>query len=531
MRTTTAKMTMTTTFDLIITGGTVLDGTGSDGIAADLGVIGDRIASIGDLSGAETKETINAVGKTVTPGFIDSHSHSDAYLLIEPSAQSKISQGITTEITGNCGGSAAPLLGDYQMPSDWREHKYPGTWSRVGEYRDLLESIGPAPNVVLLAGHKAIRVAVVGHEHRDVRTDELIQMKELLAQCIDEGARGMSTGLIYSPGMAATQEELVELSRVVAERGGVYASHMRNEGSGVVEAVEEALEIGRQSGARVQVSHLKAAGQSNWHLIDKATGLIRDARASGQEVAADRYPYTSGSTELDVVFPDWAEEGGRDAIVKRLQTPADRERLRKELGEARTDEEWACITIGSTFHKDNRQYRGMPLPDVAEKLGLSIVDAILHLVETDRAMTGAFFFGMSDDNMMKVLAEPYVMIGSDASLRALSGPLSKDYPHPRAYGSFPKVLRMALDGKTVSLREAVRKMTSLPASQFGLDDRGTIARHKKADIVVFDSKTVCDTADYGNPHSLSLGIEHVIVNGVKTLENGKATGIRGGRFL
>ena len=300
---------MTTSFDLIISGGKVLDGTGADAIATDIGLRGDIIASIGDLSHAEAKQTIDATGKTVTPGFIDSHSHSDAYILIEPSAQSKVSQGITTEVVGNCGGSAAPLLGEYQMASDWREHEYPGTWSTVAEYRTLLESVNPAVNVVLFAGHKAIRVAVVGYDHREVTSDELSQMTKLLEQCIDEGARGISTGLIYAPAMYATTDELIALASVAAKQNCLYASHMRSEMGGVIDALEEALEIGRRSGATVQVSHLKASGRANWHLIDKAFELIRSARDEGINVAADRYPYTSGSTELDIIFPDWAEEG------------------------------------------------------------------------------------------------------------------------------------------------------------------------------------------------------------------------------
>jgi len=518
-------------FDIKITGGQVLDGTGRAAAILDVGITGDRITETGDLSKASAKVTVSASGKYVCPGFIDAHSHSDTYLLIEPSAPGKITQGITTEVVGNCGASAAPLTGSYRMPSDWIDKEYPGKWNSVAEYRKLLETVKPAPNVVLLIGHNTVRVGVAGYEHRALTDSELQVAKRLLEKGLDEGGRGLSTGLIYAPAMFASREELVELAKVAARHGGIYTTHMRSEGKGLIQAIEETISIGEAAGIRVEISHLKTSGRKNWPLVDKALQLIREARKSGMEVAADRYPYIAGCTDLDVVFPDWAEEGGREATLKRLKNPSDRKRIREELLESRPESDWATVTIGSTDHPDNRKFQGMPVPDIASKLGLNAVDTILYLAESDKLKTAAFFGGMCEENMIKIFGESWVMLGTDASVRAPTGPLSHDYPHPRAYGSFPKFLRMAIDGKTVALPEAIRKMTSLPAEHFRLQDRGTIAVGKKADVVIFDAQKIRDLATYAAPHQLSEGIETVIVNGVLTLDNGKFTGNRGGKLL
>lgn len=518
-------------FDLLIKSGSVIDGSGAQPVVMDVGLNGDTITAMGDLAQAESRDTIDASGMAVCPGFIDAHSHSDAYLLIEPGAPSKIFQGITTEVIGNCGASAAPLVGDYHMPSDWRDKEYPGKWSSVSEYRQLLEQCRPALNAVLLIGHNTLRVGVAGYENRTLTEDELRRMKALLEKSLDEGGHGLSTGLIYTPGMYASTEEIIELAKVVHRHGGVYTSHMRSEGKKLLEAIGEAISIGKESGVRVEISHLKTAGRSNWGLVDSALDLIKMARQQGMDVCADRYPYVSGNTELDVIFPDWAEEGGPEATLARVKDISARARIRQELTAKYNDEDWAGITIGSTFHLDNRKYQGKPLVKVAENLGMEPVDAALYLVESDEVKTGAFFFGMSEDNMELILKEPYVMLGTDASLRSTKGVLSRDYPHPRAYGSFPKFLKMVRDKKMMPLEEAVRKMTSLPALQFGLQDRGLLEKGKKGDIVVFRPETITDMATYADPHRLSTGIEHLVVNGIHTIAAGNATGLRGGKFL
>lgn len=519
------------TFDHKIVGGLLLDGTGAPARRADLGVRGDRIAALGDLTAAAARRTWRADGRYVCPGFIDAHSHSDAYLLIEPSAPSKIYQGITTEIVGNCGASASPLIRRDCLPSDWQAHPYPGEWKTTAEYVALLERVRPAPNVMLLIGHGKLRAWVVGLENRAATPDELRAMERLLDQCLAEGGRGLSTGLIYAPGLFASREELVALAHVAARHDGLYTTHMRSESGHLLEALEEAIAIGRASGARVEISHLKTAGRAHWPLLDRALDLIRAARAEGLAIAADRYPYTSANTDLDVIFPDWAVTGGRDAVLRRLHDPADRQRLRDELTASRTPDYWETVTIGSTSHPDNTRFRGRPLSEVAAELRLPPAEAALLLIERDALRTSAFFFGMSEDNMWKILAEPFVMLGTDASLRAPTGPLGEDHPHPRAYGSFPRFLRAALDGKTVPLPEAVRKMTSLPADHFRLKDRGRLTAGGMADLIVFDPTTVSDRATYAAPHQLAVGLELVMVNGVVTLEPAGLTGQRAGRVL
>lgn len=517
--------------DLKITGGQVLDGTGAPPVRADVGVAGDRIADVGNLSAAEARTSIDAAGRWILPGFIDVHSHSDSYLLIEPSARSKLYQGVTTEIVGNCGASAAPRIGGYPMPSDWREKKYPGEWRTVAEYRRLLDGVKPAVNVVLLIGHNALRAGVVGYDNRAATADELQTMIAWLERSIEEGGVGLSTGLIYPPGMFAPREEIEALARVVARRGGIYTSHMRSEGARLLEALDETIGVGRAAGVRVQVSHLKTSGRKNWHLVDAALERIRAAQAGGVEVAADRYPYTASSTDLDVVLPDWAAAGGREAILGRLRDPAQRKRIRDALTTSRDAAYWQSVMVGSTHHPDHERFKGLSLPDIARELGVEPVDAVLQLIDKDELRTGGIFFGMSEDNLWKILREPWVMIGSDASVRAPDGPLSKDHPHPRGYGAFARFLRAALDGKTVGLPEAVRKMTSLPADQFRLRDRGRIAKGKLADVLVVDPIRVREAATFGKPHQLAEGFDAVIVNGVTTLSDGRLTGQRAGRFL
>ncbi|MBI2437591.1 MAG: amidohydrolase family protein, partial [Lentisphaerae bacterium] len=414
--------------DYKISGAKVLDGTLAEPIQSDVGVAGDRITAIGDLSRAEAAAVINAEGRYVAPGFIDVHSHSDAYLLIEPSAPSKLYQGVTTEIVGNCGASAAPLDDPAWLPSDWRDQVYPGAWRTVADYRELLERARPAPNVMLLIGHGKLRSWVMAYQDRPATPDERRTMSRLLEQSLDEGGRGLSSGLIYPPGRFAAPEELADLGAVAARRGGIYTTHMRSEGNRLLEAIEETLDLARRTGVRIEISHLKTSGRSNWSKVDAALELIRRARAEGLEVAADRYPYTASGTDLDVILPAWAQEGGRDAVLRRLRDPADRARLRQDLASARPgDDDWEAITVGSTRETS---FRGQPLLEVARMLGVDPGEAALRLMEADELKTSAFFFGMCEENLWKILAEPYVMLGSDASVRAISGPLNRDFPHP-----------------------------------------------------------------------------------------------------
>jgi len=420
--------------DLIIKEGQVYDGRGGEPVCCDVGITRDKITAIGDLSHAEADVIISAKGCIVCPGFIDVHSHSDAYLLIEPDAPSKIFQGITTEVIGNCGASCAPLTGEYRMPSDWADKSFPGIWGSVGEYRELLESIKPAVNVYMLIGHNTLRAGVLGYENRPATVDELSIMVQWLEHSMDEGVRGLSSGLAYPPGLFADQEELQYLARVVAAKEGLYTSHMRSEGAELLESIQETIRVGREAGIRVQISHLKTSGKANWGKIDRALELIQQARAEGVDVAADRYPYLASCTDLDIIFPAWAEEGGREAILARIRDAETARRIIDEIAEGRTDDDWQSVMIGNTVHPDTLPFRGSSVLEVAQVLKKTPAEAVLHLLHLDNLQTGGIFFGMNEDNMWRILREEYVMIGSDASIRAIEGPLSLDHPHPRAYG-------------------------------------------------------------------------------------------------
>ena len=538
-------------FDLKIINGRVFDGTGDAETSGDIGITGDSIAAIGDLAEANAKETIDATGCIVCPGFIDAHSHSDTYLLIEPSAASKIYQGITTEICGNCGASAAPLNGDYKMPSDWLDKDYSRIgqagmpapqsapqveqasrpahppWSTVADYRERFAEAQPAINAALLVGHNTLHAGICGYEPRAATTDEMKRMRKTLEQALDEGAIGLSSGLIYPPGSAVPREEIIELAKVVAKHDGLYTTHMRSESDRLIEAIDESIDIAERSGARLQISHLKAAGKANWGKLDQAIERLRRGDHEGRPYGADRYPYTAGCTDLDIVLPDWASHGGRDAVLARLRDPETRKKLRTELMECPPGR-WDDVMIGSTQFE---QFKGKYLPEVSDSLGLGEVDALLHLIDSDDLKTGGIFFGMSEKNMWRVLAEPYVSLGSDASLRAPWGPLSRDHPHPRAYGSHSKFLRAALDGQTVRLTEAIRKMTALPAKQFSLKKRGLLKEGYFADIAIFEPDAIKENTTYANPHQLSSGVRHVIVNGAYSLKNGKHMENCHGQFL
>ena len=518
-------------FDLLICNGSVLDGTGAEAVRADVGICGERIKAIGDLSLADAETVIDASGQIVCPGFIDVHSHSDAYLLIEPRASSKVFQGITTEVCGNCGASAAPRLGDALLPSDWQDKPFPGSWSTVAEYRTLFDQANPAVNEALLIGHNTLHRGVAGYEPRGATPEELKEMCRALEQALDEGGCGMSTGLIYPPASAVPQEEILALTKGVAGRGGIYTSHMRSEGDRLLEAIDEALDIGRRAGVRVQISHLKASGKKNWHKLDAALEKIERARAEGIAVAADRYPYTAGCTDLDITLPAWALYDGREAVLTRLRDSETRRKIRREILEERGEFGFSTVMIGSTEHPELQSFKGLKLAEAAERLGMEPVDALLHIIEKDELRTGGIFFSMNEENMWKVLQTPWVMVGCDASLRAPNGILSTDHPHPRAYGSFTKLLRAALDGQTVMLPEMVRKMTSLPAEQFALRNRGVLKKGNAADVVVWNPKQLKENTSYGSPHRLSDGVQCLIVNGTLTIHNGELTGLRKGHFL
>jgi N-acyl-D-amino-acid deacylase len=535
-------------FDLIIRGGRLVDGTGVPERGADVAVTGERISAIGDLSGAQAPRVIDASGLVVAPGFIDAHAHSDAYLLLEPDAPSKLSQGITTEVNGQCGGSAVPRLGQARLSSDWASQTYPShlagyvkwaespgpTWTTVAGYRELFDAVRPAVNTVQFLGHNTLRAGVMGYEPRAATPDEVREMRRRLEQALDEGGWGFTTGLLYPPGKHAADDEVLALVRAAAARGGVYATHMRSEGDQLLESLDDVVRLARETGVRAQISHLKTSGRDNWHKVEAALARINAARGEGLHVHADRYPYTAAGTDLDVVLPDWASAGGRDAILSCLRHAETRRRVEDALNEEGRD--WSEVMVGGGWSDEVRRFSGRTVAEAAQALGLTPGATACRFIDLDETRTGAFFFGMCEENLRRIYGEPWVMAGSDASVRAPWGPLGKDHPHPRAYGTMPRFLRV-MQGyasgleRIGSLEEAVRRMTGLPAAAFGIRGRGVLRVGAFADLAVFDEAAFCDQATYAKPHQFSVGMRQVVVNGAVSYDSGQFTGERRGRFL
>ncbi len=530
-------------FDVVIRQGTVVDGTGAAAHVADVAVHNDRIAAIGDLSQAEASTTIHAQGRLVCPGFIDAHSHSDTYLLLEPDAPSKLSQGVTTEINGQCGGSAAPRFGVARLPSDWASRVYPSlaaepstqpgpTWSTVAEYRALFDAVKPAINTVQFIGHNTLRAGVMGYEPCVATADDVALMQQRLEQALDEGGWGLTTGLLYQPGKYAQPQEIEALARTVAARGGLYATHMRSEGERLLESVDEVLRLARATGIHVQISHLKTSGRNNWFKIDALLEKLNAARAEGVWLHSDRYPYVAAGTDLDIVLPEWASAGGNPVILKTLRDPALRLRVEAELNAS--ERTWSEVMVGGCWSDTTRPYQGRCIAELCEEFGVSPGEIVCRIIDADDCRTGAFFFGMSEENLRRIYAQPWIMPGSDASLRAPWGVLGIDWPHPRAYGTMARFYRTLTggDGKAIASREeTIRRMTSLPAHAFGIDQRGVIRCGAYADLVVLNESAFADRATYEAPHQFCTGIEQVFVNGCLSYDQGSFTGQRRGRFL
>ena len=484
--------------------------------------------------------SIDAEGCLVTPGFIDVHAHSDTYLLIEPDAPSKISQGITTEINGNCGGSCAPRFGEARLSGDWSSMTYPlpgggtasgpgPTWRSLAEYRELFDETRPAINSVQLTGHNTLRASVMGYAPRRAEPDETAAMCRLFEKCIDEGSSGLSTGLVYQPGKWCGREELASLLETAAKRGKFYTTHMRSEGDRIEEAIDEVLDLAAATGVRTEISHLKTAGRRNWGKIDAVLEKLQKAVDAGLILGSDRYPFCAAGTELDFVFPDWAQAGGAVAELERLRDPVLRARIVEETAASREDLE--DIMIGGGWSGLTRPWSGRTLGEAAKALGKSPAETACDFVLADGARTGAFFFSMSEENMRKILSMPWVAPGSDASLRAPYGPLGADHPHPRAYGTMPEFFRIAGENSSGGICETVRRMTSMPAKRFGLKMRGRLEEGCFADIAVWDPRRFANDATYSDPHRFCKGMKAVLVNGVLSYADGRPTGRRAGRFL
>jgi len=523
-------------FDVVIRGGSILDGTGGPAWKADLGLAGDTIVGLGEIAAEQGRLVVDATGLHVAPGFIDIHSHSDDAILRYPTADSRTRQGITTEVTGNCGFSIAPLegLGAQERRADLLEdYGIEATWTGVASYLRALEELRMSVNQALLLGQGVLRENAIGPADRALTPEELGQVVRSVEVGMDEGAFGLSTGLEYTPGIFTPTDEIVALARVVGRRGGLYASHIRNEETALLAAIDEAIEIGRRSGARVEISHLKAAGTPNWGKQRAALALIEAARHGGVQVLADAYPYTAYSTGLSILLPAWAREGGREALAGRLADPEARSRIRSELKKRVKEDpgDFDLIVISRVRSEENRPLIGKNVRQIAEGWGVEPADAALRLL-AEEGSVGFIGHGMSAENVETVLAHPLVMIGSDGSSMAPEGPAAKTRPHPRSYGTCPRVLgHYCRERGLFDLPTAVKKMTSMPADQVGIRDRGRIARGKKADLVVFDAGTVKDGATFENPHRYPTGIQHVLVNGELVVDGGSHTGRRPGRVL
>lgn len=526
--------------DTIIRNATVIDGSGAPAKAADVALAADRIAAVGDLSDCRAAKEIDATGLWLIPGLIDAHTHSDAFLLLEPDAPSKLRQGVTTEIGGQCGGSAAPRLNGARLPSDWESQDYPPrpgheahgpNWTTVADYRSCFEAAAPAVNFILFAGHNTVRKGVMGDAPRAAVPEEIRSMTRVLEQALEEGAWGMSTGLIYHPGVHSEPEEVLALARCCARAGGYYATHMRSESDRLLEAIGEVLELIRRTGIRTQISHLKTGGRNNWHKIDAALDAVEVARQEGLWLHSDRYPYISSGTDLDIILPDWASAGGNAAILANLDDPRSAARIIDELDASGRDPE--AIMIGGTWSAETRDFSGKTLAEVMKTKNCGFGKALVDILKSDRSRTGAFFFTMCDENMLRILARPWIMAGSDASLRAPWGPLGKDYPHPRAYGTHPEFFRVLTRRLGIAPEEAIRRMTGLPATAFEIPRRGFVREGYYADLVLLDPLKWHATATYAAPHSFAEGVDSVWVNGSRVLSGGRPDprAPRRGRFL
>ena len=542
----------------LIKNGTIIDGQGTLAFVGDVLVEDDRIVEVipaGELQNFKTSEPqnlIDASGLIVSPGFIDAHTHSDAYLVIEPDAPSKVTQGITTEINGQCGGSVAPRYGEARLSSDWAAVLGDRlTWRSLAEYREVLAAAKPAVNTVQFIGHNTLRSSVIGYAARAAGDEDLREMSRLLDESLDAGGWGLTTGLIYQPGKYSTPAEVVALAKVAAAKGGYYATHMRSEGDHILEAIDEVIELVKTTGIRAEISHLKTSGRKNWHKIDAVLDKIEGAMSEGLLLGSDRYPYCAAGTDLDVVLPDWAQEGGAPAELARLQISNLRSQIIEEINAL--DRDWSTVMIGGTWAEENKRYSGKT---VAEILGLETLDfrpglassvssplkssvlslksspgeLITSILLADGCKTGAFFFGMSEENLAKIYSRPWIVPGSDASLRAPWGPLGLDHPHPRAYATMPEFYRR-VRALGFSREETVARMTSVIADRFGIRGRGRIEKGAYADLVIWNEAEFKAKATFTDPHQFTGGVKAVMTNGVISYCDGKFTGNRGGRFL
>ena len=525
-------------FDVLISGGDLIDGTGAPARRADIGIFGDRIVEVGDLTGRPAARTIDARGFVVAPGFIDVQGQSGTTLLADGRGESHLRQGITTEIIGEA-GTPAFWTGTTAEPESLAPFGMSVDWSGFAQYSERLRQRGIAINLGTLVPASQVRREVIGLENRAATPDELSRMEALVDRAMGDGAFGLSSALIYVPGSFANTEELVALARVAARHKGIYVSHVRGESFRLSEALDEAIQIGREASLPVVVYHLKVAARANWGRMGEAVEKLEAAQKAGVNVSATMYPYTAGGTNLNATLPLWVQEGGRDAMLERLRDPATRARARREIES--TIDGWENLILGSTFEgiqvasvpaEADQSVVGKRIAEIAQARKQDVWDTYFSLIRETGGRVGALFHMMSEEDVKTGLAWSRVTIGTDSAAVRTDGPLSRGAPHPRAYGTFPRVLaKYVRDESVLTLPEAIRRMTSAAAAQFQVADRGVVRPGLFADLVVFDPATVADTATYDRPHQYPVGLPHVIVNGVPAVLDGKVTDARPGRVL
>ena len=531
-------------YDVVIRGGNVYDGSGSAPVVADVGINGDTIAIIGDLSGAVGKKEVDAKGKAVSPGLINMLSWAVETLILDGNSQSDIRQGVTLEVFGE-GGSMGPM--NDAMKQEARDamrrdpdYKYDIDWTTLGEYLESMERRGIAPNVASFIGATTVRIHELGYANRLPDPDEMERMKALVRAAMEEGALGVGSSLIYAPANYSSTEELIELCKVAGEYGGMYITHMRSEGNSIFEAVDETIRIAKEGKLPAEIYHLKMGGKDNWNKIDGVLSRIDDANKAGVKITADMYLYPAGATGLDAAMPPWVQEGGLKEWIKRLQDPRIRKKALDEM--RKPSDKWENLLLLSGgpdrvlllgFANDSlKKFTGKTLADVSQIYGKSPEETAMDLVISDSTRVGTAYFMMSEDNIKRQIALPYMSFGSDAGSPTAAGVFLKSSDHPRAYGNFARLLgKYVRDEKVIPLEEAIRKLTSLPAGNLKITKRGWLKPGYYADVVVFDPATIQDHATFEKPHQYSTGVSEVFVNGTQVLSNGEHTGARPGRVV
>ncbi len=526
--------------ELILRNGTIVDGIGAPSFVGDLAINDDRITAVGDLGDSRGVTEVDVSGLVVAPGFINMLSWAGEALLEDGRSQGDIRQGVTLEVFGE-GVSGGPLTNQMKAleVTSQGDIKFDVEWTTLGDYLEHLAGKGVSPNIASFVGATTLRVHEVGYEDRPPTADELDRMRDLVRQAMEEGAIGIGSSLIYSPGFYAQTDELIELTKVAAEYGGLYISHMRSEGNALLESVDELLRIARESGIRAEIYHLKAAGQSNWDKLGDVIERVEAARSEGLEITANMYNYTAGSTGLDAGMPPWVQEGGYNAWVERLQDPVIRDRVRQEMTTPTNEWENLLLAAGAEGtllvgfkNASLRGYIGQTLAEVAAGRGTSVSDTAMDLVIEDGSRVQVVYFLMSEENVARQISLPWVSYCSDAGSYASEGIFLNSSTHPRAYGNFARLLgRYVREERIIAIEEAIRKLTSLPAGNLRIRDRGQLTAGYFADVVVFDPAQIQDHATYEDPHQYATGMVHVWVNGTQVLRDGEHTGATPGRVV